>query len=134
MIIAAGTALAGCGGTSASRPLARENAATLRADLAAIRAAAGAHEPAAAQAATARMRADIQRLLSTGGLSAADGREMLAAVSQVQSRISVEVHTPPPTTVTVPAPAPAPAPGPGPHPPHGHDHHGHGPGGGGGGD
>jgi hypothetical protein len=135
LITAGASALAGCGGTSASGSVAPENAASLRADLAAIRAAASAHEPAAAHAATARMRADVQRLVSTGGLSAADGRMMLTALSQVNSRISAEVQAPASATVTVAPGASAPAQSPAKGPPPDHGHHGHGPKGGpGGGD
>jgi hypothetical protein len=110
--------VAGCGGL---HPLAPRDAASLQADLAAVRATAAAGEPAPAHAAVDRMRADVERLLSTGQLSSADGRSMLTGLSQADRRISAEVHAPaPPAT---PAPAP-PAPGPRPLHGHGHDHKG----------
>lgn len=82
------------------------------------------------------MRADIERMLSTGRLSATDGHLMLTALAQADSRISAGVHAAAPQTVTVaptPVKPPKPKAKPGPAP-HGHDHHGPGPGGHGGGD
>ena len=126
-LITAGTALAGCGGASPATPIASGDAASLRADLTAVRAAVAADQPGAADAATARMRADVARLLSMGALSPADGRVMLTALARAGSRISAEVHAPGPTTVTIAPPAPAPKA----HPPKGpkpagpgHDHKG----------
>jgi hypothetical protein len=69
------------------------------------------------------MRADVQRLVSTGGLSAADARVMLTELSQVDGRISVEIHSSPPQTVP-PQREPGPIPEPGHKPGKGHDHQG----------
>ena len=88
-----------------------------------MRAATAAREPGAAHAATARMRADVQRLVSTGDLSATDGHVMLTELTRVDGRISVEVHAAPPKAAP-PAAAPAPAPEPGHKPGKGHDHKG----------
>ena len=132
--LAAGAVIAGCGGSSAGVPLAAQDSATLRGDVSAIRSAAAASNPTAAQGAAARLRADVQRMLQQGRLSPTDAQSILAALTQVDPRISAEVHAPAPTpapTVTSPSPAPAPAPaapahpkGPGKAGDHGHGHGG----------
>jgi hypothetical protein len=134
--LAAGVVIAGCGGSSAGVPLAAQDAATLRNDVSAIRAAAAASNPTGAHAAAARLRADVQRLLQQGRLSPTDAQSMLATSTQVDSRISAEIHAPAPATtstptVTSPSQAPAPTPaapahpkGPGKAGGHGHGHGG----------
>lgn len=125
-LLTAGTALAGCGGSPAVGPLSTPDATSLRQDLSTIRAKAAAHDPAGAHAAAQQMQADIDRLVSEGRLSTADGRAMLTALARVNDRIAVEVHVAPATVLpgtAAPAPKTAPAPKP-PKGPKGHDHKG----------
>jgi hypothetical protein len=134
--LAAGVVIAGCGGSSAGVPLAAQDSATLRGDVSAIRAAAAASNPTGAHAAAAKLRADVQRLTQQGRLSPTDGQSMLAVSTQVDSRISAEVHAPTPATTTTPtvtstSPAPRPAAPAHPKGPAKAGGHGHGPGHGG---
>lgn len=96
--------IAGCGGASTGVPLARGDATRLRRELAAIRAAAAAHDPGKAHRAVATLRSDIDQLLRAGRLSTVDGRSMLAVLARADSKITGEVHPAPPS-VSSAAPA-----------------------------
>jgi hypothetical protein len=126
----AGTIIAGCGGSPTPAPIAPSDAARLRQEVAAIRAAAAAQDPDATHAAAASLRADVQRLMNDGRLSAADGQPMLVVAAQADSRITAEVHSPVPPAETGSPTGPLATP-PAPGHDHGHGHHGHGGGDGG---
>jgi hypothetical protein len=114
----AAVAIGGCGGSAAGGRLAASDAATLHQDVGLIRAAAAARNAGGADAAAAKLRGDVGRLLDTGRLSAGDGQLMLRAVAEVDRRISVELQTPaPPAGGAVP-----PGPGEGHGKGHGHGH------------
>ncbi len=120
-------ALAGCGGTSTSAPLSAGDASLLHLDIRLIRTAALANDPTAAHTAVAKLRADVERLLHSGGLSAADARLMLAGAAAADGRISAEVHAP---TTVLPTTTPPPDTGAGHGDGHGHDNSHNGDGGG----
>lgn len=135
---------AGCGASSSS--LVGADAAKLHKDVASIRSAANARNPAAAHAAVRTLEADIAQLKAAGRLAPADASVLLSDAGQVDRRVSLEVRAPaastrtsttptsPASTSPAPAAGPSPAPGAG-HGPHGPGKdkgHGHGHGGGGG--
>jgi hypothetical protein len=103
--LAAGVAIAACGGSSAGAPLAAQDSVILRNDISAIRTASAANDPAAAHAAAARLRADVERLRGLGRLSATDSRSIVAASMRVDTRISAEVS--PRASSAAPAPSSA---------------------------
>lgn len=98
-----------CG--SSSGPLAPGDAMRLHKDVGRIRAAAAAHRPQAASAAVRTLEADIGRLGAGGRLSKADARVLLSDASQVNRRVSLEVHAPAPAPPAASTPAPAPSTG-----------------------
>lgn len=106
---------AGCGSSSA--PLAAGDATRLHKDVAGIRAAAAARNPDAAHAAVRTLKADIGRLRAGGTLSSADAGVLLSDASQVNRRVSLEVHArapapaPPPSTGAAPSSGPVASPG-----------------------
>lgn len=100
---------AGCGSSSASLPAA--DAARLHKDVAGVRSAASAHDPAAARAAVRTLRADVARLRAAGMLAPADAGVLLSDAGQVNRRVLVEVHARTPASAPAAAPSPAPAAG-----------------------
>lgn len=106
---------AGCGGPPPPTPMASADATRLRADVGAVRQAAGAGQPLRAHQAVAAMRAQIHQMLDAGRLSSVDGRLLLREAGQADRRISVEVKprvtpTPSPgspTTTSVPQSTPS---------------------------
>ena len=129
---------AGCGSSSSS--LATTDAERLHRDVASIRAAATAHNPAAAHRAVRTLEADVSQLRAANRIAPADASVLLGDAGQVGREVPAEMSAPvAPTAPTAPAgPAsptssasPAQAPGPGPQAPaqgkakekgHGHGH------------
>jgi hypothetical protein len=129
---------AGCGSSSASLPAGVSS--RLHTDVAGIRSAAAAHDPKAAHAAVRRFEADVRRFRGADMLASANASMLLSDVSQVNRRVSLEVHAATPAHLppagAPPAPSPGAAPSSGPvEPPgpaghakghgKGHDKHGH---------
>src|ERR1700751_3665720 len=117
---------AGCGSSSSS--LATTDAARLHRDVASIRAAAGAHNPAAAHTAVRTLEADITQLGAANRIAPADASVLLSDAGQVDRKVPNEasapaspgaVHAPatPAPRGAVHAPAPPPPPGPAQGPP-----------------
>ena len=126
---------AGCG--SASRSLAGADAAKLHHDVASVRSAASARNPAAAHKAVETLKADIAQLKAAERLAPGDASVLLSDAGQVDRTVSIEVRAPAAftgtsgstgtTATTSPTGAGAPAgAGPPASPGAGHDHHGHG--------
>jgi hypothetical protein len=114
--------LAACG---ASGHLSAAASQTLRAQVAAVRGAAAAHDSATAQRGLDQLRSTLTQLEGTGQISASRASAILIDVSAVQAQLTELPTTTTPTTSTTTTTAP-PAPA---H--HGKDHGGGGDGGGG---
>lgn len=99
---------AGCGSSSSS--LAAGNATRLHHDVSAIRSAAAARNPVAAHTAVRTLQADVGRLRAAGMLAPADAGVLLSDASEVNRRVSLEVHARAPARPAAASPA-APAAG-----------------------
>jgi hypothetical protein len=108
--------LGGCGSSSdkGSPDLTSGQAQGLVAQLETARAAAGARNVAATEAAIGRFRHSVARLRRAGALSDATARTLRIGAARVLARVTSD-NAPAPQTTPAPAattPAPAPAPGP----------------------
>ncbi|MGZ4259000.1 MAG: hypothetical protein ACXVS6_24005 [Solirubrobacteraceae bacterium] len=144
LVAAVGVAVgsAGCG-SSGHNGLSSADAARLRADIAAARAAAARHEAPQAASSLVALRQQVSRLAAQHKLTPSQAQALETGAEQAQARIALDVRPAPAAAPTPPAPTaqPAPAGPPAPGPPgkaKGHQKHGrpdaHGDGNGDGGD
>ncbi|MGZ4219315.1 MAG: hypothetical protein ACXVH3_08030 [Solirubrobacteraceae bacterium] len=144
LVAAVGVAVgsAGCG-SSGHNGLSSADAARLRADIAAARAAAARHEAPQAASSLVALRQQVSRLAAQHKLTPSQAQALETGAEQAQARIALDVRPAPAAAPTPlaptaqPAPAGPPAPGP-PGKAKGHQKHGrpdaHGDGNGDGGD
>ncbi|MGZ4331125.1 MAG: hypothetical protein ACXVXL_24350, partial [Solirubrobacteraceae bacterium] len=119
LVAAVGVAVgsAGCG-SSGHNGLSSADAARLRADIAAARAAAARHEAPQAASSLVALRQQVSRLAAQHKLTPSQAQALETGAEQAQARIALDVRPAPAAAPTPlaptaqPAPAGPPAPGP----------------------